>query len=126
MIATDIIHRNDHLIVYFRLTQSQSSLVELDVWPLTDGSGTQNYIAEIEKIIDNGRYGVPLHADCEECHWHQLIAVVNRCRDEARNLSGKVLTNLHIREAEHGLSAKKLEILSTAAPKYMVRVSSAT
>jgi len=120
MIAADVKQpTNNHLKVVFHRTQSLSTTIELEVWCQCEDSRKQDYLAEVDKIIDTSHYGVPLHAHCEECAWHQLLAVVNRCQEAAQNLSSDVRTYICVNGKKHGFLADKLEMVSVTSTEYL-------
>lgn len=116
MIVADINHTSSgQLRIVFRLIQSQSFVIELGICFTNAGAEVKKYQAAVGKIIDNSRYGIPLCADCVECEWHQLVALVNRCKDEARSLFGKATTRLWIQGREKDFSSEKGEFLGAIA-----------
>lgn len=127
MIAADVRHAtNNHLKVVFHRTQSLSTTIELEVWCRCEDSRKRDYLAEVDKIIDTSHYGVPLHAHCEECAWHQLLAVVNRCQEAAQNLSSDVRTYIRVSGKKNDLLADRLEMVSAISTGYRLSVSTAT
>jgi hypothetical protein len=63
--------------------------------------------AEIRKMIANSNYGLnePIH--CADCYWHNIMAVITRCHEQARQFSKHIVTNIHIDDNAEQAQLKK-------------------
>jgi uncharacterized protein (TIGR00106 family) len=82
-------------------------LAELSITPLGRGEHLSRDLGEILKIIDESGlpYCLTPSGTCIEGDWHEVMAVVKSCHDQARSNSTHVMTTVRI-EDEQGATDK--------------------
>lgn len=100
-------------------TQSRRLRITLDVNWLDNEVPSRKQLSEVRRIIENSKYGLlePLH--CVECYWQQMMAVMARCHDQARQFSQHLVTNVQIEDVVNG--APSQAHLSTLVAREMSR-----
>jgi uncharacterized protein (TIGR00106 family) len=77
-------------------------LVELNIVPLERGAHLGDAIAEVVGIVnDSGLpYQLTPSGTCIEGDWDQVMPIVRRCHEQARQRSPHVMTTVHIEDEE--------------------------
>jgi uncharacterized protein (TIGR00106 family) len=75
-------------------------LVELSILPLGRGVHLSDEIAEVLKLVDASGlpYQLTPSGTCIEGEWDEVMALVRRCHDRARELSSHVMTTIEIED----------------------------
>ncbi|HSF23656.1 MAG TPA: MTH1187 family thiamine-binding protein [Blastocatellia bacterium] len=89
-------------------------LVELSINPLGRGTHLSRDLAAILKLIDDSglRYVLTPLGTCIEGDWDQVMPLIKRCHDKARELSSHVMTTVRI-EDEEGATDKLHENIAS-------------
>lgn len=89
-------------------------LIELSINPLGRGTHLSKDLAEILKIIDDSgiQYCLTPSGTCIEGDWDEVMALVKRCHERARDLSSHVLTTIRV-EDEEGATDKLNENITS-------------
>jgi hypothetical protein len=103
--------------------QSRKLRITLDISWSDNEIPSRAELSELRRIIENSRYGLLEPSHCVDCYWQQIMAVMARCHDQARQFSKHILTNVHIEEVMRGapgedniskLLARQLKVKSFA------------
>ena len=89
-------------------------LVELNINLLGRGTHLSHDLAEILKTVDESklRYCLTPLGTCIEGNWDEVMPLVKRCHEQARGLSGHVMTTIRI-EDEEGATDKLNENIAS-------------
>lgn len=88
------------LRVEFRLTVPRPISAELQIALGPGDESDERALCDIARMIENARHSV-LESHCEECNWHQVMAIVRHCHTAlAHSSSAAVKFNL-VYEASH-------------------------
>jgi hypothetical protein len=82
----------------FHFGQSRQVWVELDMGFAGGDDRTQDHLAEIARIIECSRYQQRLDPACSDCDWHQVLSLIRRCHDHARQAAGQLITSIRIED----------------------------
>lgn len=77
-------------------------LVELSITPLNGNTHISEDIADILEIIRNSdlRHELTPTGTCIEGEWDEVMPVVKRCHEEAKDRSSHVITHIKIEDDE--------------------------
>ena len=77
-------------------------LVELNIIPLNGHTHVSSEIAEILKLVDSSMlpYSLTPTGTCIEGEWDQVMPLIKRCHERARELAPHVITNVRIEDVE--------------------------
>ena len=77
-------------------------LVELNINLLGRGTHLSQDLAEILKTIDGSglRYCLTPLGTCIEGDWDEVMTLIKKCHQQARGLSGHVMTTLRVEDEE--------------------------
>ncbi len=82
----------------FHFGQSRQVWIELDM-DFAGGDGrTEDHLAEIARIIECSRYQQRLDPACSDCDWHQVLNLIRRCHNHARQAAGHLITSIRIED----------------------------
>jgi uncharacterized protein (TIGR00106 family) len=102
-------------------------LVELSINPLGRGAHISADLGAILKLIDDSglRYVLTPFGTCIEGPWEEVMPLVKRCHDQARELSPHVMTTVRIEDEEGGTDKLHENIASVerAAGRELRRLS---
>jgi uncharacterized protein (TIGR00106 family) len=75
-------------------------LAELSIIPLGRGTHISQDLGQILKTIDESgiRYRLTPSGTCIEGDWDEVMALVKRCHEQARNASAHVMTTVRIED----------------------------
>lgn len=105
MLITDFQHLSEaQMQITFKLFNSRKANLEMEIDVHCKGTQVQQTLREISRIIDTNRYCLSHGGDCAQCDWQQLLALVNRCRDESRNYDNQAIVKLRILKDAHCLN----------------------
>lgn len=82
----------------FCFGQSRQVWVELDIGFVGGDDRKEDHLAEIARIIECSRYQQRLDPACSDCDWHQVLNLIRRCHDHARQAAGHLITNIRIED----------------------------
>ncbi len=80
-------------------------LIELSINLLGRGTHLSRDLGEILKLIDDSGlpYCLTPSGTCIEGSWEEVMTLVKRCHEQARSLSGHVITNIQVEDEEGAL-----------------------
>ena len=88
-----------YLRAAFRFSQPRRMRVELDISMIGgDSRDATRALLGIRRLIDDSSYSPSSQDHCGECNWYDLMALVRRCHEQARELSTHVMTTMHIED----------------------------
>ncbi len=90
-----------HMQITFKLLNSQEANIEMNIDVQCQGAQVRQMMREISRIVDTNRYCLSHGGDCAVCDWHQLIALVSRCRDESRHYDHQTIVKLRMLKNAH-------------------------
>lgn len=82
----------------FEINQSHRMRIDLEINLTGDGEVSSSQMAEIRRILDNSRYSLAAPNLCEECYWHDILSLINRCHEQARSVSKRIVTTVRFEE----------------------------
>ncbi len=82
----------------FRFGQSRQVWIELDMGFVGGDGRTEDHLAEVARIIECSRYQQRLDPACGDCDWHQVLNLIRRCHDHARQAAGQLITSIRIED----------------------------
>lgn len=86
--------------------QSNKLRITLEVSWLDNEIPSRTELSEVRRIIENSKYGLlePIH--CIDCYWQQMMAVMARCHDQARQFSKHLVTNVQVEDVVGGVPSE--------------------
>lgn len=86
--------------------QSRQLRITLEVSWLDTDMPSRTQLREVRRIIENSKYGLlePIH--CIDCYWQQMMAVMARCHDQARQFSKHIVTNVQVEDVVNGVPSE--------------------
>jgi uncharacterized protein YqgV (UPF0045/DUF77 family) len=94
-----------YLRAAFRFSAPRRMRVDLDISMVGGDRDATEALASVRRLIDDSDHTLASHEDCGECNWYELMALVRRCHEQARELSTHVMTTVHIEDEDDGEAA---------------------
>lgn len=91
----------------FEITQSRRVRIDLEISLIGEGDVSSSEMAEIRRILDNSRYSLASPNLCQECYWHHVMSLIDRCHEQARSVSRHIVTKVRIEEARASLNLEE-------------------
>jgi uncharacterized protein YqgV (UPF0045/DUF77 family) len=82
----------------FEINQSHRMRIDLEINLTGDSDVSSSEVTEIRRILDNSRYRLAAPDLCQECYWHDILSLINRCHEQARSVSKRFVTTVRIEE----------------------------
>jgi uncharacterized protein (TIGR00106 family) len=101
-----------------RIRKEIAMLFQLSIVPLGSEESLSEHVAEALRIIDDSElpYLLTPGATCIEGEWDDVMDVIRKCHENARDSSSYVITNIRVSD-EAGADNKLVEDVSSVEAK---------